>query len=832
MRRKKLNNQGSTLLTVVILLAFISILGTMMLSVTLTNLQMKMLERKSKENFYSCEVTLDEIRAGLYELAVEEARDIYENDILVNIADHITKTESEMNLYLKDKISLALIRKLGNVEHLSDEQLRMEEPVRPKSNDIFNKYLTLPPEGGSAKLDLDIGDIHIISGTEEVDGVTKIKKKIRVSDVYVTLTINELESRILTDIIVELPDFSFENGLERTVYQMEHPYKDYALIADGKIISDNTIGDGATGVNIINGSVYAGDGITIGSQMSGHHNVVINGENIVTRANIIVEDTGELVINGITKEDPDTGHLFNAPAMVWADNIVIDTSDAITLGSNPTTMTINGISLIKDDLSLNAPNSNVRLNGAYVGYTSTMSSLGSSMIINGNNSSLNLSGLDSLILAGRAHVSVNDSTESKDKVTDILTGESIAIKSNQKAYLIPGRFIKGLGNDGIHKCINHNPITEKDINEYGIPEVDFTGLDPMDDMIYTDYVGFSNPFKIASKQTVSGGGPATILRYYYLGFESGKQADDYLWRYVHFTKNEGVLDDTNPFTIANLTLPDNTKEKIVAGNMTSYDASREKKIDIHQGISAYSSDDTGVNNIINSYPLGHSAYDNSSLKDDATIYTVGNLNNLYDKICHTLTLESNRAYRDNEQVVESTVVFTGVDFLEDWLLLPGNSNSIIEFYGTSNDFYEDKSDGHIIIVNGNVTLNNDFTGLMLVYGDGTDSDNVRIANGVTINGMIVSIDKDLKDEKESGNITVGNDVNVTGKLVAMGDIDIGSNTVFTSSELETQGFFESQGTILKYIFRNLDQKTKYTTADVDNLVDLSAMVYYSNWRRQ
>lgn len=815
MRRKKLNNQGSTLLTVIILLAFIAILGTMMLSVTMTNLQMKMLERKAKENFYTCEITLDEIRAGLYELTVEETRDIYENDILTNITDHITKTESEMNLYLKNKVSLALIKKLGSAESFSDGQLLAGEEVSPKNTEIFNKYLTLPPVGGDIVLDIDIGNLSIISETELIDEVTKIKKKIRVRDIYVTLNINELESRICTDIIVELPDFSFEDGLQ-TTYQMEHPYKDYALIADGMIISDNTISDGATGTNTINGSLYAGDGIIVGSQMSGHHNVIINGENIVTRDKITVQDTGKLVINGISKEDPDTGLLFNVPATVWADNLLIETSDSFLSGTKPTTLNINGISLIKDDLTLNAPYSNVSLSGAYVGYTGTKSALGSSMILNGNNSSLNLSGLDSLILAGRAHVSVNDSTESTDKVTDILTGESIAIKSNQKAYLIPGRFIKGLGSDGIYKFINHNPITKKDVDEYGIPEVDFSGIDPMNDIVYTDYVNSFNPFKVASKQTVSGGEAATILRYYYLAFESGKQADDYLWRYIHFTGNEGVLDKMDPFTVANLTLPDDmdaTNEILVAGNMTSYDETQTPKVDIRQGISAYSSDDTGVNSIIANYPLGHLAYHNSCLKGDDIIYTVGNLNSLYSKISHILNIESSRVYKEDDSVVESTVVPSGVDFLEDWLLLPGNSNPLVEYYGSTKDFYEDKTAGNIIIVNGNVILNNDFKGLMLVYGDGTDSDNVRIANGVTVNGMIISIDKNVGDGIRSGNIKVENDVNVIGKLIAMGDIALGSNDVFTSSELETKGFFESQGTILKYIFRNLDQTTQYARAD-------------------
>ena len=268
-----------------------------------------------------------------------------------------------------------------------------------------------------------------------------------------------------------------------------------------------------------------------------------------------------LSISGITMTDSDTGAPVYVPAVVWADNI--RTEITVPVGQDytkPTTIDIDGTCIVRDDLTLNGSYSNVTVKGAYVGYTATQSSLGSSIIINGTGSTLDLSRVNSLILAGRAHVSVDDSKAGTTKVTDIMTGESVGIKSNQKAYLLPGRFIKD---------IKHNPVTSLDIADFDIPEVNFDELDPSEDIDYRLYVNNAVNHKIASKQTVEGD-TSTILRYYYLNFGSGKQADDYLWDYI--LRNEYSLDSIYPFKLGQVILPNpSINEVISAGNLMYYD---------------------------------------------------------------------------------------------------------------------------------------------------------------------------------------------------------------------------------------------------------------------
>jgi hypothetical protein len=121
-------------------------------------------------------------------------------------------------------------------------------------------------------------------------------------------------------------------------------------------------------------------------------------------------------------------------------------------------------------------------------------------MINGSGSSLNLSGLSNLILAGRAHVDISNNSLNKD--TEILTGESVAFKSNQRAYLLPEKFITN---------IRHNPVTQADYSTVGTPVIQID--DSTEAIKYNNYLA-STPYKIAAKQT-----GATTLRYYYFNFK-------------------------------------------------------------------------------------------------------------------------------------------------------------------------------------------------------------------------------------------------------------------------------------------------------------------------
>lgn len=64
-KQRKRNNTGSAMVTVLVVIAFISILATVMLYLSGANFQMKTTDFRTKESFYQAETTVEELRAQL-----------------------------------------------------------------------------------------------------------------------------------------------------------------------------------------------------------------------------------------------------------------------------------------------------------------------------------------------------------------------------------------------------------------------------------------------------------------------------------------------------------------------------------------------------------------------------------------------------------------------------------------------------------------------------------------------------------------------------------------------------------------------------------------------
>lgn len=82
-RIRNLNNNGSALLTVILVVAFLTILATTLLYITGMNFQIKQADYQNKKNFYSGEIALEEIRAGLMEDVSKAAVEAYA-DVAMN----------------------------------------------------------------------------------------------------------------------------------------------------------------------------------------------------------------------------------------------------------------------------------------------------------------------------------------------------------------------------------------------------------------------------------------------------------------------------------------------------------------------------------------------------------------------------------------------------------------------------------------------------------------------------------------------------------------------------------------------------------------------------
>lgn len=785
----KLNNQGSTLLTVIICIAFIGILGSMMLSVTMTNLQMKIIESKSKENFYSCEVAMEEIRTGIEEITAAKIQEVYEDKVLGNFADFLFShpTALEKNTYIKQQISAAIIRVIGNADAVADDaQLYSGTAVKERSDDFFNIYLSTPPAGAAIFVTIGRDDTHLPISS---DG-----NSVTIEDICVRMTKNDYETSITTDIVITLPDFTFDEvtETEEAVYTLEQPFRDYALVADGLILSDQ-----AGSTNNVNGNIYAGTGITVDSRNTQNHVLNITANQVVTRGTIKAEDTGKLVIKG-----PGSGS-DTKPSVVWADNIM--TATTLNSAVFPTSMDIYGICFIRDDLTLEGSKSNVKLKGAYVGYSGVHTASGSSMIINGTGSTMNLSEVDSLILAGRANISPDGAAITED----IMTGESIAFKSNQRAYLIPGKFIDQ---------VKRNPITTSDIGPSGLPRVDFS-LEASS-INYANYVDPAHSYKIASKLT-DPAVTASLLRYYYLNFASGKKADAYLQEYK--SKFPTALNIMDPFKLGVVSLPnasDTNKEVLTVGNRMSYNGTA---VNLEAGMSNGYTTDSLLDTEISSRLLNHQIY---TAKAGLPSYKVSMLPGLYSKVSHLLSLDSTRTYQEADTTVGAILNTSGIG------VVAGDTNVRYFDGNTVLNTGDISATDHLVVVNGSVTINTDFHGLLLAGG------NISINSDVEINGMVIAVGN---SSGGAADITLLNQVSVNGCLAATGNITLGNgstinaiDTVTNPDPVITNLFTDNvKVNTLRNLFKNATMTINYTsgtTAD-ERTVDLSAMISYENWRK-
>jgi len=812
---KKLNHKGSTLLMVIICLAFIGILGSLMLSVSMINLQMKQVENNSKQNFYVCEKALEEIKAGLLELTATEIKSEYEN-VLRSYVTYSIQNEVKRNETIQGEI-------------IDNLQLKFSSTLDAAS--ILTSYLSQP-----TGYNITVGDI-IVPG---LNSFVLKDVKINYKNAY------GYSSAITSDLRITLPDFTFSDATDTIERSMKHPYEGYALIADGKVLSQNSTGVSAGDSSIIkrsqensvNGSIYAGAGITIQDTNLTDvyaHKMIINGSYIVTRGDILVEDTAMLTIGNSIRP------------LLWANNLFTDTTASYTATySFKTRMNIDAICLLKDDLTLEARNSEAILEGAYIGYTGAEydetsdtykhTKFGSSIIINGAGSSLNLADLSSLVLAGRAHISFDDSD------FNIMTGESLAFKSNQRAYLVPGKYISTLEDDKVtYQTANHNPLTDQDLAN-GDPKIQITAP-AAGELDYTAYIDSAMQYKKASKVSVADKG---TLNYYYLNFNSGINADRFIRDY--FTTNSYMKKAWDAFPMGNVLLPDAAYVKS-AGNVMKYTTGSDTPVDYYPGMSSLSStypDDKSLEQGIAGLDfntLNHNdVYTGTDLLN-ADSDTVGELSELYFNMTHYLSpIKSRNELRSEDKAVEATLLRSGIaeliggfsngpmndpDF-NFYSFLPAVGNPLLNTLDT-----EAKS---VVVLSGDAQIveNGYFNGLLITTG------NVRIKKGATINGLIIA----AGTASTPGTVTIEDNVTVNGRIVATGDIIMGSGCVIdclgvtsldsgASVEDFINPMLDSEADKLGKLFLDAGVTVNITSGGSSaGLVKIDNLVTAENWRRE
>lgn len=436
-RGLKSNNRGASLIAVLIAIVVVGVMGSVVMQLTITNLQMKEVERQGKKNFYSAE---DFMGYLTNQINVKSAKQLQEafNDMLA-----MYKTVSQSEVGLKQAFSKAYLDRMiaafgadspNPSQKKVDEQVVYEvgyyklssitsliyDAVNAGVNDVVPVDLkTLPADGGkygfsftAHATETDCG-VNCFYYADYANGTFTLSNVcVHAEDDFGNVT------KVQTDLVFHTPDINLDGS------NMVKEFMRYSLIADKQIVltTDNVT---------VDGNVYAGkDGILCNLDKSGK----FIGKKIVTRGDIATysssSNTKVLQIG-----NPDNASY----SQIWARNY------KTLSGGTGAKLYVSGDSYIADDLCVDGNDSVVLLNGAYYGYNfqenydsvaaTNDSSYSSAFMINGKNAMIDVNDLTSLMIYGRTFIGRNKNVSSG--ANDILMGETISVKSNQIAYYVP-----------------------------------------------------------------------------------------------------------------------------------------------------------------------------------------------------------------------------------------------------------------------------------------------------------------------------------------------------------------------------------------------------------
>ena len=213
----KLNNAGSALLTVIIVVAFISILATTMLYITSMNYQMKQTDYQNKKSFYKAEEALDGLKAELAEKYMSPAFQYAYEKVMVDYANlESDERQDAFNGEFLEYLKKEWIQKKTNRESMS--QTLTDELRDLMTAAGYDSRYFVDPEAGEDPIEL----------VDERSNGRFVIKNVRVR--YVE---NGYSSFICTDIAFCVPDLDLtHNGSSNNSWTASSPDWETVVLTD------------------------------------------------------------------------------------------------------------------------------------------------------------------------------------------------------------------------------------------------------------------------------------------------------------------------------------------------------------------------------------------------------------------------------------------------------------------------------------------------------------------------------------------------------------------------------------------------------------------------
>lgn len=400
-------NKGSATLTAVIAMLFIIALGSSLLYASYIGYSVSITERGNKDTFYSADAEMKHIITGVQNLVSKALVPAY----TTTLTSYAAGDTSEPQIAFSEKTIDNLAGLSVSAGSISTSLLTKSGSNLSYSNTALASFLGTPTNNGDGTVTVSFSD----GSFAKLNGGNTVESAISATG-FGSITLKNIsmeytsgkgyQTEISADLKISIPVFFSMS--------MSSDSTGYAIIAEGGL--DHV----SNGASTVTGSVYVGGS---GINVTGNGNTLtINNGNVCAKGGINVDTVGRLVYSAPNKE-------------LWTDKITLSKTGT---GSS---IDLTGKIYVADDLVFAGTDSSALLKGEYFGFgSSNTPSASSAILVNGLRSTLDISGLERLSLAGISYIDTSKASLTNGDsayTSPIIMGESIATKADQLVYLLP-----------------------------------------------------------------------------------------------------------------------------------------------------------------------------------------------------------------------------------------------------------------------------------------------------------------------------------------------------------------------------------------------------------
>lgn len=601
------DDRGSAMVMVIVIIAFIAILVSVLMFVSFSGYQMRAADRRTKDNFYTAETVLDEINVGLQGEISESLAKAY-SEVMNNFA--LYRSANARNKALHEMYYKELQERLQKSSSEQDyySVAKLQGYLSADSLGDGNGTRAMFLSGGATYGAIVESNLEYATEPEKYKMVVENSNKLVLKDLKVSyVDENGYISMISTDIRISIPAFNFAQASAL-------PDLDQcSMIADDTLFMGNTSAGGSI---VVKGDVYAGQ-MFVGTPKDPVYSSLDKDKKADEKTPLTLPT---LLPTTVSFEKADNAEPLSKAVVISRENVEVAESNVLNMTAGElwarnmnlmsATAELDGTVNLKDDLTLSGQSSKAVLRGEYNGFGYLASETGgagtgdpgagdpadtddtrpdssSAIVVNGRDSSLDLSALERLTISGRAYVATAHNAadtaateDEKKNRTNILMGESVAVKSNQLIYLVPAEAVGcRIGEDGTIGASEFgcNPLTLEQYEEICNNRDKYCLLDGSRQI---PSLGYKSLNTYISEETLADGStaymPEVVFRqtnagplvYCYLRFKDEDAANQYFMDY--YAVNAERINQYTQLYAKEIKMADNLLYLNMAGNMLVY----------------------------------------------------------------------------------------------------------------------------------------------------------------------------------------------------------------------------------------------------------------------